>query len=80
VKQPDGTPLTDGAVTLTYSMAAMPSMNMPEMRNEFRLEHQRDGKYAGNTFFSMPGTWLVTVSVAQGGQPLDEKEFTVIAK
>jgi len=80
VKQSDGAPLTDGAVSLVYSMAAMPSMNMPEMRNEFSLEHQKDGRYTGHTYFSMTGTWLVTVSVSQGGQPLDEKEFTVIAK
>lgn len=80
VKQPDGAPLTDGAVSVVYSMAAMPSMNMPEMRNEFPLEHRKDGRYTGHTYFSMTGTWLVTVSVSQGGKTLDEKEFTVIAK
>ncbi len=80
VRQLDGAPLTDGAVTLTYSMAAMPSMNMPEMRKDFPLEHEGDGKYSAQTFFSMPGTWLVTVSVSQGGRPVGEKEFTVIAK
>ncbi len=80
VRQPDGAPLTDGAVSLVYSMAAMPSMNMPEMRNEFPLEHQKDGKYVGRTYFSMAGTWLVTVSVSRGGNPLEEKEFTVVAK
>lgn len=80
VKKADSSPLTDGAVTLTYYMAAMPSMNMPEMRSEFPLEHQGSGKYTGQTYFSMGGAWLVTVTVSQNGQQLDEKEFSVIAK
>lgn len=80
VKQANGIPLTDGVVTVTYSMAAMPSMNMPEMRDAFTLTHQGDGKYSGDVRLSMAGTWQVSVAVAQAGKTVGKKEFTLIAK
>jgi len=80
IRQADGTPLTDGTVTVTYSMAAMPSMNMPEMRDAFTLTHRQNGKYTGDVRLSMGGTWRVDVIVSRDGRPLDKKEFTVIAK
>ena len=79
VKQQNGTPIADADVTVTYYMAAMASMNMPEMRNVFPLAPRGDGIYSGHAFLSMGGTWLVTVSVAEGGKPLGKKEFAVIA-
>jgi len=80
VKQPDGKPVTNGTVIVTHYMAAMPSMNMPEMRSAFTLEHEGKGRYAGQTRFSMGGTWLITVTVSQNGQAIGDKEFTVVAK
>ena len=80
VKQPDGTPITDGSVTAAFSMPAMPSMNMPEMRSDATLVHQGGGAYRGTGQLSMSGTWNVTVSVSRNGQELGRARFSVVAK
>lgn len=80
VTQPDGTPMTDAEVSVTYYMPAMPSMNMPEMRDLFPLSHQSDGTYSGTARLSMGGTWQVTVAVAQRGEIVGKKRFTIIAR
>lgn len=80
VKQPDGTPVTDGSVTAVFSMPAMPSMNMPAMRSEAMLAHQGGGTYRGTGQLSMSGTWNVTVSVSRSGQELGSARLSVVAK
>ena len=62
VKQPDGTPVTDGQVKAVFSMPAMPSMNMPAMRADAALMPQGSGVYRGTGQLSMSGTWNVEVS------------------
>src|SRR6188472_3665634 len=47
VRQPDGTAITDAAVTAVFSMPAMPAMNMPAMRTEATLSHVEGGRYQG---------------------------------
>ena len=76
----DGAPISDLAVTATYFMPAMPSMNMPEMRDSFPLAHQADGRYAGNVRLSMGGTWIVTVTASRGEESVARKVFNIIAK
>ena len=61
VKQPDGTPVTDGQVKAVFSMPAMPSMNMPAMRSEAALSPQGSGVYRGNGQLGMSGTWNVEI-------------------
>jgi nitrogen fixation protein FixH len=80
VRQPDGRPLTDAAVTATFRMPAMPSMNMPEMSSVALLSPQGQGAYRGNAQLAMAGTWNVTVTVSRNGQPLGSQRFTVIAQ
>ena len=80
VKQPDGTPVTDGSVTAVFSMPAMPSMNMPAMRSDATLAHEGGGTYRGTGHLSMGGTWTVTVSVSRSGQDLGSARFSVVAK
>lgn len=80
VTQADGAPMTDAEVSVTYYMPAMPSMSMPEMRDVFPLSHQEQGMYSGTARLSMGGTWQVTVAVAQRGEPVGKKRFTVIAR
>ena len=80
VKQPDGTPVTDAAVTATFSMPAMPSMNMPAMRTDATLAHAGDGSYRGTSQLAMGGTWNVTVSVARAGEQVAVKRFSIVAK
>ena len=80
VKQPDGTPLTDGTVTAIFSMPAMPSMNMPAMRSDATLAPQGSGVYRGTGQLAMSGTWNLTISVARGEQSLGSARFSVVAK
>ncbi len=80
VTQPSGAPVVNADVNLTFYMPAMPSMNMPEMRNDFRLTHLGAGVYGCTARFSMTGTWIVTVTVSQGGAAIGKKELTLIVK
>lgn len=80
IAQDDGSRLTDAEVSITYYMPAMPSMNMPEMRDVFSLSHQGEGTYSGTVRLSMGGTWQVTVAVARRGEAVGKKRFTIIAR
>ena len=80
VRMPDGTAVTDAAVTAVFSMPPMPAMNMPAMRTETRLTHVDGGRYRGMGQLSMAGTWNVTVTAARDGQPLGRRSFSVVAK
>ena len=61
-------------------MAAMPSMNMPEMRNSVALKHAGDGRYRGTGNVAMAGRWDVTVSVSKGGKEIGTRKLTVTAR
>lgn len=76
----DGKPVTDAAVSTEFYMAAMPSMNMPEMRTKTDLTHAGNGMYRGNGQVSMAGNWDVTVMVMRGGQEIGRKKVTLTAK
>ena len=80
VKQPDGTPVTDASVTAVFYMAAMPSMNMPEMRSTFTLNPVGNGLYRGDGELVMSGNWDVTVTVQREGVKLGTRKLTVVAK
>lgn len=76
----DGKPVTDATVSTEFYMAAMPSMNMPEMRTKTDLTHVGDGTYRGKGQVSMAGNWDVTVMVMRGGQEIGSKTMTLTAK
>jgi hypothetical protein len=80
VRDKDGTPMMDLAVTTTYFMPAMPTMNMPEMRDSFMLVHRGEGEYAGNVRLSMGGTWVVTIAANRGDAPVARKVVNIVAK
>lgn len=80
VKDPAGKPITDAEVTAMFYMAAMPSMNMPEMRNTVTLKHQKEGRYVATGQVTMAGKWDVTVMVKRGGKELGSKKFPITAK
>jgi nitrogen fixation protein FixH len=80
VKDLAGKPVTDGDVTVTFFMAAMPAMKMPEMKNSVTLKHVKDGTYSGVGQVMMAGTWDVTVAVKRGGKEIGSKKFPVNAK
>jgi YtkA-like len=79
VRQPDGTAITDAAVTAVFSMPAMPAMNMPAMRSEAKLSHVEGGLYRGMGQLSMAGTWSVTVTATRDGEPLGRRSFSIVA-
>lgn len=75
-----GKPVTDAMVTTEFFMAAMPSMNMPEMRTKAELAHEGNGMYRGKGQVTMAGNWDVTVMAMRGGQEIGSRKITVTAK
>lgn len=76
----NGKPVTDATVSTEFFMAAMPSMNMPEMRTKTDLTHVGDGTYRGKGQVTMAGNWDVTVMVMRDGQEIGSKKITLTAK
>jgi nitrogen fixation protein FixH len=75
-----GKPVTDAMVSVELFMAAMPAMNMPEMRNKVDLTDAGNGMYRGKGQVMMAGSWDVTVMAMRGGQELGSQKVTVTAK
>ena len=80
VKDKAGQPVTDVEVSVQLFMPAMPTMNMPAMRNETKLPHASGGVYRGPGQVLMAGRWEATVTVSRGGQRLSSKQFPLVAK
>ena len=80
VRTRDGQPVTDAQVTVVFFMAAMPSMNMPAMRNEATLTHAGNGVYRGTGQVMMAGRWDVTVNVLRDGQRIGSRQLSVVAR
>jgi hypothetical protein len=74
------TPVADADVSLELYMAAMPSMNMPEMRIAVPLTAAGEGRYRGTGTVSMGGAWDANVMVMRGGQHLGDRTITIVAK
>ena len=75
-----GKPVTDATVSAELFMAAMPSMNMPEMRNKVDLSHEGNGMYRGKGQVMMAGNWDVTVMAMRGGTEIGNQKVTLTAK
>ena len=73
-------PVADADVSLELFMAAMPSMNMPEMRISVPLTSAGEGLYRGTGSVSMGGAWDANVMVMRGGQHLGDRTITIVAK
>jgi len=80
VKDASGQPVADADVSVQLFMPAMPTMNMPAMRNETKLPHVGGGVYRGAGQVMMAGRWDATVTVAKGGQQLGRKQLAVVAR
>jgi Cu(I)/Ag(I) efflux system membrane fusion protein/cobalt-zinc-cadmium efflux system membrane fusion protein len=80
VKDAQGAPVADAQVTVQLFMAAMPTMNMPAMRNEVPLTAAGAGAYRGTGQVMMAGRWDATVTVTRGGQRLGSKQLPVVAR
>jgi Cu(I)/Ag(I) efflux system membrane fusion protein len=75
-----GAAIADAAVEVRFYMAAMPSMNMPEMSASFPMTSAGKGRYTGSGKLVMGGTWEATVTVTKKGVRLARKKFTVNAR
>jgi Cu(I)/Ag(I) efflux system membrane fusion protein/cobalt-zinc-cadmium efflux system membrane fusion protein len=75
-----GKPVDDADVSVQFFMAAMPTRNMPAMRNDVKLNPAGGGAYKGTGEIMMAGRWNVTVSVKQAGKEIAAKTLTLSAK
>ena len=80
VRDASGKPVADATVTVQLFMPAMPTMNMPAMRNEAKLPHVGDGVYRGPGLVMIAGRWDVTVTVAKGAQTLGRRQLAFVAR
>ena len=80
VKDPMGKPVDGADVSIQFFMAAMPTMNMPAMRNEVKLSPAGGGVYRGTGQVMMAGRWDATVTVSRDGQRIGSKQLTVVAR
>ena len=78
--QEDGQPVTDAEVAVELHMAAMPEMNMPEMRNRVTLGHQAAGRYDGAGDLPMAGRWDATVVVSRQGEEIGRVTVPITAQ
>jgi membrane fusion protein, copper/silver efflux system len=75
-----GQPVTDADVSVMLFMPAMPTMNMPAMRNETKLPHAGGGVYRGPGQVLTAGRWDTTVTVSRGGQRLGSRQFALVVR
>jgi Cu(I)/Ag(I) efflux system membrane fusion protein/cobalt-zinc-cadmium efflux system membrane fusion protein len=80
IKDATGKPIDDADVSVQLFMPAMPTMNMPAMRNETKLSPAGGGVYRGSGQVMMAGRWDATVTVVRGGQRLGTKQLPVVAR
>jgi len=80
VKDAAGAPVKDAKVEVRFHMAAMPTMNMPEMQSLIPTAHVADGLYRGKGNLMMGGSWEVTVTVTRGSERLARKKLTIVAR
>jgi Cu(I)/Ag(I) efflux system membrane fusion protein/cobalt-zinc-cadmium efflux system membrane fusion protein len=75
----DGTPTTGSDVTVTFYMAAMPSMGMAALNTTAKLNEKGGGLYEGSASLNSGGSWQVTISVLKNGQVVARKQLRVNA-
>ena len=80
VNDPAGQPVSDADVVVQLFMPAMPTMNMPAMRNETKLAPAGGGLYRGPGQVLMGGRWEVTVTVSRGTQRIASRQFALVAR
>lgn len=80
VKDASGKPIDNADVSVQFFMPAMPTMNMPAMRNETKLAPAGAGVYRGPGQVMMAGQWQATVTVTRGGQRLGSKQLPIVAR
>ena len=80
VATPPAQPIADADVSVQLFMPAMPTMNMPAMRNEVKLAPAGNGVYRGTGQVMMAGRWDATVTVTRSGQRLGSIQLPIVAR
>jgi len=80
VKDASGQPIEGADVSVTFFMAAMPSMNMPAMRSDTPLRASGAGVYRGTGEVMSGGRWDVTVNVSREGRRLGSRQLAVVIR
>jgi hypothetical protein len=80
VKDANGQPIVDAAVSVVLFMPPMPTMNMPAARSDTKLIAAGGGLYRGTAEIMIPGRWNVTVNVARADKQLGGRQFAVVAQ
>jgi hypothetical protein len=76
-----GKPIADAHVTVTFTMPAMPSMNMSEMKSSFELPWAAARQmFMGKGQAPMPGTWNVLVEATKNGSVIASAHTHVSAR
>ena len=76
---PAGKGIPGAEVTVTFFMAAMPTMNMPEMKTVIKGTDKGSGMYEGKGDLGSGGMWQVTVTAQRDGKTIVTKKLTVTA-
>lgn len=80
LSDPAGKPISGADVTVTFFMAAMPTMNMPEMKTVVKGTEKGVGMYEGKGDLGSGGIWDVTVTAKQNGQTIATRKLKVKAE
>jgi multidrug efflux pump subunit AcrA (membrane-fusion protein) len=79
VKDPSGKAIAGAHVSVTFYMAAMPSMGMAATKAQANLTDQGNGTYSGKIDLESGGSWQVSISATKDGQTIAVKQFNVSA-
>jgi nitrogen fixation protein FixH len=74
-----GKPVSDAQVRLTFTMPAMPAMNMPEMKNAAELKWT-GSEYVGPIQIMMAGGWNVGIEARRGNELLATSRAQINAR
>jgi RND family efflux transporter MFP subunit len=77
LKDSTGQPIASAQVSVTFYMAAMPSMGMAAMKAQANLTEEGGGTYEGSIELQSGGTWQVTVAATRNGQAIAEKQLNI---
>jgi YtkA-like protein len=75
LKDSTGKPIAGAQVSVTFYMAAMPSMGMAAMRAQATAADQSNGVYVAELELQSGGTWQVSITAAKDGRTLATKQF-----
>ena len=77
LKEGTGKPLAGAQVSVTFYMAAMPSMGMAAMKAQANLTDDGNGIYGGSIDLPSGGTWQVTVAATRDSRTIAEKQLNI---